>query len=165
MIGRWFDQSGSDLPEFIKAMLKGDVDDMNSYMNRIALDTFSFFDTGEKPSNNASERFYHGFVLGLMVDRSADYMIRSNRESGFGRYDVIMEPKDVNAPAVIIEFKVFDETREEKKLDDTVAHALKQIEEKKYETELLSRGIPAEHIFKYGFAFRGKECLIGMEHA
>ena len=155
----WFEQDES-MPSFVKAMLRGQVEEMNHYMNRIALQTFSSFDTGNHPGGAEPERFYHGFVLGLMAEQTKDYRLRSNRESGFGRYDVMMEPKDPNAPAVIMEFKVQNEAAGETSLEDTAANALKQIEEKRYDTELISRGIPAEHILKYGLAFRGKECLI-----
>ncbi len=161
LISRWFADS-SALSSFVKSMLEGNEEDMNNYMNRIALRTFSSFDSGTKPSDDAPERFYHGFVLGLMVEKAEGYILKSNRESGFGRYDVVMEPKDVNNPAVIMEFKVYNEKKGEKDLSDTAENALKQIEEKKYDTDLLSRGIPADHIYKYGFAFKGSECLIRM---
>ncbi len=160
LISRWFTGTAS-LSDFVKCMLAGNVNDMNRYMNDIALKTFSSFDTGVKPSENIEpEGFYHGFVLGLMVEKSGDYVLTSNRESGYGRYDVVMEPRDINDTAVIMEFKVLDEQNWETSLSDTAANALKQIEEKKYATDLLSRGIPADHICKYGFAFRGSECLI-----
>ena len=95
-----------------------------------------------------------------MVDKADDYIIKSNRESGYGRYDVVMEPKDINDVAVIMEFKVHDKEDGEGSLEDTAANALQQIEEKKYDTDLLQRGIPAERIYKYGFAFEGETCLI-----
>ncbi|MBR1472520.1 MAG: AAA family ATPase [Lachnospiraceae bacterium] len=162
MIEGWFAQT-EDFGEFISAMFKGDVKSMNHYMNKVALNTFSYFDAGNKPSEQREpERFYHGFVLGLMVDRSEDYMVKSNRESGLGRYDVVMEPKDTKKVAVIMEFKVFD-PEDEAELAETVANALKQIEEKKYDADLLQRGIPAENILKYGFAFEGEKCLIRKE--
>ena len=143
MIEGWFAQT-EDFGEFISAMFKGDVKSMNHYMNKVALNTFSCFDAGNKPSEQREpERFYHGFVLGLMVDRSEDYMVKSNRESGLGRYDVVMEPKDTKKVAVIMEFKVFD-PEDEAELAETAANALKQIEEKKYDADLLQRGIPAE---------------------
>lgn len=149
-----------DFGEFVNAMLRGDVKSMNRYMNRVVLNTFSYFDTGNRPSGKEPERFYHGFVLGLIVDRAGDYVVKSNRERGYGRYDVVMEPKDAGNVAVIMEFKVYDEEDDEKELADTAANALKQIEEKKYDADLLLRGIPAERIYKYGFAFEGEKCLI-----
>ena len=106
------------------------------------------------------ERFYHGFILGLMVDLKSDYVITSNRESGFGRYDVVLEPRDKSKNAYIFEFKVHKPLKENT-LEETMENALKQIEEKQYETDLISRGIPKENIYKYGFVFRGKEVLIG----
>ena len=133
---------------------------MNAYMNRVALSTFSYFDTGNRPSGAEPERFYHGFVLGLMVDLRDRYVITSNRESGFGRYDVMLEPKNSVDDAIIIEFKVFDR-EDEKNLSDTVASALAQIEEKNYAAVLMEKGIPEAKIRKYGFAFEGKTVLIG----
>lgn len=159
MIQDWFSGSG-DYNDFIKALLQDDVDAMNEYMNRVAFDSFSYFDTGKNPGRTEPEKFYHGFVLGLMVDLSDRYLLRSNRESGFGRYDVMLEPKRAGEDAFILEFKVF-QPRKEKGLEDTVASALAQIEEKGYAAELLERGIPAERIRRYGFAFCGKEVLIG----
>ena len=160
MIRGWFQKSYS-FHEFITAMFKGDLRAMNHYMNKVALNTFSYFDTGKKPSGQKEpERFYHGFVLGLLVDKADQYMVKSNRESGFGRYDVVMEPKEVKDPAVIMEFKVFDKEDEEDNLEDTAQNALKQIEEKQYASDLLQRGIPQERILKYGFAFEGEKCLI-----
>ena len=160
MIADWFAQTG-DFGEFVTAMFKGDVRGMNRYMNRVALNTFSYFDAGNKPSGQQEpERFYHGFVLGLIVEKSNDYLVKSNRESGYGRYDVVMEPKDKRDVAVIMEFKVFDSEDDERELADTAENALSQIEEKKYDTDLLQRGIPADNILKYGFAFEGERCLI-----
>ena len=159
MIQDWFSGRG-DYNDFIKALLQDDVDAMNEYMNRVAFDSFSYFDTGKNPGRTEPEKFYHGFVLGLMVDLSDRYLLRSNRESGFGRYDVMLEPKRAGEDAFILEFKVF-QPRKEKGLEDTVASALAQIEEKGYAAELLERGIPAERIRRYGFAFCGKDVLIG----
>ena len=160
MIEGWFSQT-DDFGDFISAMLRGDEYEMERYMNQVALNTFSSFDTGTSPSGEKHpERFYHGFVLGLMVDKSRDYIIKSNRESGYGRYDVVMEPKNTSDVAVIMEFKVRDERRGEKTLSDTADNALSQIEDRKYDADLISRGIPAERIYKYGFAFEGETCLI-----
>lgn len=160
MVRSWFAPSSSNYNEFVKALLIGDIKAMNVYINRIASAVFSYFDTGKKPSEATEpERFYHGFVLGLIVDLEERYQITSNRESGFGRYDVVVEPKEKADPAIIMEFKIQDQ--DEKDLSQTVEAALGQIEMKNYASVLTGKGIQPERIRKYGFAFRGKEILIG----
>ena len=161
MIRDWFTEAEVDYNDFVKALLLGDKKAMNVYMNRVALSTFSYFDTGNRPSGEEPERFYHGFVLGLIVDLQNRYFITSNRESGFGRYDVMLEPKDPKEDdGIILEFKVYDPD-DEATLKDTVQSAHRQIEEKQYAEQLLARGVPRERIRSYGFAFQGKKVLIG----
>jgi len=160
MVKSWFKRTNADYNDFIKAMLKGERKAMNAYMNRVALTIFSYFDTGNRPTGQEPERFYHGFVLGLIVDLQREYIVTSNRESGFGRYDVVIEPKQPEKnPGVIIEFKVRDE-EDEQDLQQTAQAALAQIEDKQYAASLLARGVPSENIYKYGFAFEGKKVLI-----
>ncbi len=157
----WFMDVSSNYNEFVKALFVGDLKAMNTYMNDVALSTFSSFDTGNHPSERSQpERFYHGFVLGLLVDVRDSYEVRSNKESGFGRYDVVLIPRQSGKDAIIIEFKVFDESEEES-LEKTVLNAHKQIEDKNYDADLMERGIAKENIRHYGFAFRGKKVLIG----
>ena len=164
MIAGWFGRCRRVNNAFLQALMADDVKGMNVYMNKVALEMFSYFDTGNRPSREEPERFYHGFVLGMMVELADRYVVTSNRESGFGRYDVMLEPRmaddhAVTDNAVIIEFKVQEE--EEKELSDTVKEALRQIAERNYKAALAAKGFPEERIRAYGFAFSGKKVLIG----
>ena len=159
LIAEWFsyDAVASSSRNFRAALLSGDVPIMNTLMNRIAMETFSQFDvTGHEP-----ERFYHGFVLGLLVDLKERYVLESNRESGYGRYDVMLVPRSMKDPGIVIEFKSITPEYGEKSLEDTVAAALEQIREKNYAAELSARGVPQDRIYAYGMAFQGKKVLVG----
>ena len=142
MFQNWFQNQDANYGYFMKALIAGDLEAMNYYMNKVALATF---------------------VLGLIAERSGIYMIRSNRESGFGRYDIMMIPQEREKyPAIIIEFKVCSRMRKET-LEEAVQSALDQITEKNYDAELLAQGISADRIRHYGFAFEGKRVLIGQD--
>ena len=161
MFKNWFLQKDSSYSQFMQALLLGDTEAMNYFMNRMTNATFSYFDVGGD-GYQQPEKFYHGFVLGLMAEQTENYMIKSNRESGFGRYDIMMLPKKEALPGIIMEFKVRS-SRKEKSLEETVGAALQQIKERNYDAELLSLGIPEERIRHYGFAFDGKNVLIGSD--
>ena len=162
MFRGWFQNSDAKYGDFLKALVEGNVEAMNYYMNRLTISTFSYFDVGSGNGDDLGpERFYHGFVLGLIAEYAEDYEIRSNRESGFGRYDIMMIPQDYEKyPAIVMEFKVCSRMKKET-LEEAVQSALAQIDEKKYDAELLARGITADRIHHYGFAFEGKKVLIG----
>lgn len=159
MIRKWFGKVESDYNDFIRALCLNDVEAMNEYMNRVAFSVFSYFDTGKEPSKSEPERFYHGFVLGLMVELADRYILTSNRESGFGRYDVMLEPRRPEDDGMILEFKVF-QPRKEKDLQQTAEAALQQIEQRQYAALLMEKGVPKEKIKKYGFAFCGNKVQI-----
>ena len=160
MVKTWFRKDSTAYNDFILALLQGNLKMMNSYMNRIAVQMFSFFDGATHPSEQTNpERFYHGFVLGLLVDLAGRYVVTSNRESGFGRYDVMLEPLHKEDDGILLEFKVHD-PEDERNLEETAQAALQQIEEKQYEQLLLDHGVEKSRIRKYGFAFEGKKVLI-----
>ncbi|MCD7744323.1 MAG: ATP-binding protein [Lachnospiraceae bacterium] len=158
LVKKWFAESYDEYTEFIRMLLAGNLEGMQRYMEKVTRQTFSFFDVGSASSeSDVAEQFYHGFTLGLIADLDRTHILTSNRESGFGRYDVCIEPRDGRTDGIIIEFKVFDPKKEDT-LEETAMRALEQIEAMRYETDLKARGIRT--VRKYGFAFRGKEVLI-----
>ncbi len=160
MVKRWFSENSSVMNRFVEAMLERDVDYMNEYLNRITEEVFSYFDVsgGKEP-----ERFYHGFILGLIMELKGRFIITSNRESGLGRYDVVMQPVDKDRDYYyVIEFKVFRRGRDES-LEDCVNKALRQIEEKRYDTVLVDAGIASSRIMHLGIGFDGKRVLVSSE--
>lgn len=163
MVRQWFVSAEDSYNGFVKALLADDVEAMDHYLSDVLVSCISSFDGATKTAESEPERFYHGLVLGLLVELRGRYAVESNRESGFGRYDVMLVPTgnaQVTDPAIVIEFKVFDPKRE-RFLEDTVTRARAQIESKAYTTTLVERGFAQERIRTYGVAFRGKECLVG----
>ncbi|WP_036609460.1 AAA family ATPase [Oribacterium sp. P6A1] len=157
LVERWFENAGENYSYFVKALLEGNIDDMTDTLSEICESMISTFDGSGKA---APENFYHGLVIGLLVELRGRYEIKSNRESGLGRYDVMLRPKDKKDNAVIIEFKSKRRSDNGRTLDELCDIALKQIEDKKYETELLEAGYSKDRIIKLAFAFEGKELLI-----
>lgn len=158
LVKKWFDGSYDNYKGLMRKLLEGDLESLQYYMEKVTRQTFSFFDVGnESTETERTEQFYHGFTLGLIADLNNTHVVTSNRESGFGRYDVCIEPNDVSKDGIIIEFKIFD-PKKEKTLEETARRALKQIEDRKYETALKAKGIKT--VRRYGFAFKGKEVLI-----
>ncbi len=153
----WFQES-DHYGAFLTALLACDVEAMEEYLNRILVQISSSFDGGKSAGRAEPERFYHGLVLGLIAELEGKYHIRSNRESGFGRYDVMMEPVDAGT-AYILEFKVFN-PKKDKTLEESADAGLKQMEEKRYEEELIARGFHSEDIRRYAFAFEGKRVAV-----
>ena len=164
MVRGWFSPARVRYDQFSRALLEGDTRVATRCLADVTRACVSSFDSGTHPSESSEpERFYHGLVLGLLASLRGRYAVESNRESGFGRYDVALVPNDGSEgsdPAVVMEFKVFDDW-EERTLADTVASARAQIEEKRYVAGLVERGIVPGRIRTYGIAFRGKEVLVG----
>ena len=152
IINDWFRNKvmGNDLKSILKDLVTLNLDEFERKFRVLVKEMFSYMDVGE----NTAENFYHAFVLGMLVGLKDTYYVNSNRESGYGRYDIMLEPKDKNGNSFIMEFKVLDDM-EEKTIEDTIKNAKKQIEEKGYETNLREKGY--RNITKMVYAFKGKE--------
>ena len=152
IIRDWFNDKviGNNLNTILKDLVTLKLDEFEKKFKVLVTQMFSYMDVGE----NTAENFYHAFVLGMLVGLKDSYYVKSNRESGYGRYDIMLEPKDKNGNSFIMEFKVL-ENEEEKTIEETIQNAEKQIEERKYEEDLQERGYT--NITKMVFAFKGKE--------
>lgn len=148
----WFSPVTYDYQAFVNALVTGNEEVLNYRLNNILGNSLSYFDTAKQPEN-----FYHGFVLGLLAYLGDKYYLTSNRESGLGRYDVMLEAKDKNNSSIILEFKIASNIR---RLKAEADEALKQIEKKQYEQSLLQRGIAQDKILKYGIAFKNKQAVV-----
>ncbi len=151
MLESWLNETvkGGSTAEMLKALLSGDIDTFNEIFSRTAINVLSYHDVGE----DKAESFYHAFVLGMLVHLDREYEIRSNRESGYGRYDVMIIPKDKSKKGIIMEFKKASQLKGES-IDEALGSALRQIEERKYDMELMEMGI--SEVIKLGIAFKGK---------
>ena len=154
-----FENGNAVYHDFVEALLSHRTEDLTDILMDISYTSMSYFDVGRRPSERAPENFYHGLVLGLIVSLRDRYRIVSNRESGRGRYDIAMYPLNEWEDAFIIEFKVCDE-KEDGSLEKAAENALCQIEEKRYDADLLAAGIAEEHIYKLGIAFAGKDVAV-----
>lgn len=154
-----FHNGWSAYGRFAESLLAHKMELMNEYLQTITYTSISYFDVADGPKERTPENFYHGLVLGLIVSLRDRYRIVSNRESGRGRYDIAMYPLQENTDAFIMEFKVQDR-KKETDLEQTAKNALQQIVDKNYEADLLAAGVPAERIYKLGFAFAGKDVLV-----
>ena len=152
IIDDWFRNKviGNDLKSILKDLITLNLKEYEKKFNILVREMFSYMDVGE----NTAENFYHAFVLGMLVGLKDTYYVNSNRESGIGRYDIMLEPKDKNGNSFIMEFKVMEDM-EEKTIEETIENAKKQIEEKGYEQNLKERGF--KNITKMVYAFKGKE--------
>ena len=152
IIRDWFNNKviGNNLKSILEDLIKLNLSEFEKKFRVLVKEMFSYFDVGE----NAAENFYHAFVLGMLVGLKDSYYVNSNRKAGFGRYDIMLEPKDKKGNSFIMEFKVMEDM-EEKTIEDTIANAKKQIEEKGYEENLRERGFT--NITKMVYAFKGKE--------
>ena len=152
IVNEWFRNKvpGNDLRLILNDLVTLKLDEFKKKFKVLVEEMFSFMDVGK----NTAENFYHAFVLGMLVGLKDSYYVNSNRESGYGRYDIMLEPKDKNGNSFIMEFKVL-KNGEEKTLKETIENAKRQIEEKKYEESLKERGF--KNITKMVYAFNGKE--------
>lgn len=165
MVKAWFDtRAGNFMTDFARALLKNDIHGMNETMQQVVLLCASSFDSGIKPSGGsvAPENFFHALTLGMLTCLSGAYHVKSNRESGYGRFDVEVIPRDSerNPDAFILEFKVFSKKERDETIKDTARRARRQIDDNRYDAELIDYGIHPDRIRKYGFGFRGKEVVI-----
>lgn len=156
VLGWWLkhQSKSGDYHMLLESLTSGDIETFRRLFTNFVLTSFSYFDTSGKDP----ERFYHAFVLGLLVALSDRYEIKSNRESGYGRYDVMLLPHDLTKLGIVIEFKSIEADSRDT-LEGAVEEAIKQIDTKRYIHELVSRGVAAS--LAVAIAFKGRAVGIG----
>lgn len=154
IIMSWFKESINNdrLTLMLESLIKGDIETFEAVLSEFVMKSVSYFDT-----DKSNESFYHAFVLGMLIGLGDDYQVESNKESGYGRYDVMVIPKDKNKLGIVMEFKKVNQKKNED-LEIAVEAALKQIQDKNYKQELLNRSIGS--ILEIGITFQGKELLV-----
>ena len=153
IVKSWFNDKviGNDLKSILKDLVELNLSEFEIKFRKLVEEMFSYMDVGK----DTAENFYHAFVLGMLVGLKDSYYVNSNRESGMGRYDIMLEPQEKNKNSFVIEFKVANDMKENT-IEDVIESAKKQIEERDYESNLRERGF--NNITKMVFAFKGKEC-------
>jgi hypothetical protein len=155
VIIKWLNEpfENAKLVEMLRALTVGDIYIFERILNDFVINSQSYFSTDKRNI----EKVYQAFLLGMLVNLSGAYEVNSERESGYGRYDIAIIPKDLTKPAIIMELKKLDEFTEETK-DEALTAALKQIDDRQYETDILRRGITK--IIKLGITFDGKRVWV-----
>ena len=155
IVEKWFLESMTSerYEELLRTLTTGDIKSFGALFKGFVINNVSYFDvSGKEP-----EKVYHAFVLGMLVSLADTYEVKSNKESGYGRYDVMIIPKDISKQGIIIEFKKINEFLDDT-IEDATKEALEQIEEKKYEAELIAKGI--KNIVKLAIVFKNKEVQV-----
>ena len=153
IIMHWFEDSiGDDEYDLmLKSLVSGDIKEFEAIFSEFVLKSFSYFDTAD----DEPEKVYHSFVLGMLIGLGKNYQVKSNRESGHGRYDVMVIPKDKSKLGIVMEFK---KPRGRELLKTVAKNALKQIKEKRYDQELKEQGV--KDILFLGIGFKKKKVAI-----
>ncbi|MCP4686658.1 MAG: hypothetical protein GY859_01330 [Desulfobacterales bacterium] len=136
------------MKKLLQALVAGDLARFSELLQYFVKTMWSYYDTADPEP----EKVYHAFFLGLLINLESRYEIRSNRESGYGRYDVMMAPRKSDGLGIIMEFKKVGKTES---AEDVLQAALDQIRENEYESELRDRKI--EKILLVAIALKGKK--------
>ena len=155
LIEKWFEDTitKENYELMINSLVTGDIKIFGKLLKQFVLKSISYFDVG----GYEGEKVYHAFVLGMLISINDTYEVLSNRESGYGRYDIMIIPRDISKLGIVIEFKKLDFDDHET-LEETAEEALKQIKDKKYSITLENRGV--KNIKEIGIVFKGKDIYI-----